>query len=341
MVGSTTRHFAIPPALLCVLVCFALLAPTASAVEAQRVDGSAAAVRDYWTQARMDAAEPVGLDAPAAPERGLECLPVARECAREVGDPAAAPYSAHGKVFFSVTRGAAPGDYVCSGTVVQSQTKSVVWTAGHCVYDPDEGQTVEEDREPGFVENWIFIPAYRDKVAPYGQWVAKRLATTGPWEEAANIKYDLGAAVVRQDAEGKRLQDLVGGRRVAFDRPRDLTYEAIGYPAVAVPRPEFTGEREFRCVSPTTSNDDPGFAGPAAIAIRCDMSGGSSGGGWIANGRLVSVTSYGYDGEFDRLYGPYMSASAKALYRSVRGKPKRKGGKNSGGKGGKKPGGKR
>ena len=49
------------------------------------------------------------------------------------------------------------------------------------------------------------------------------------------------------------------------------------------------------------------------------------------------MTSYGYSRELDRLYGPYMSTSAKALYRKVRGKSKRKG---SGKKGGKKPGGK-
>ncbi len=338
MVGPTTRHSAIPLALLA-LVCALLAAAPASAVETQRVTGSAADVSDYWTAARMRAAEPlespVSADAPT--ERELDC--VLKPCAEKIADPTSPAYSAHGKVYFTIPTGTRAGDYVCSGTVVNSRNRSVVWTAGHCVFTPDE----EGDGDvPGFVSNWIFVPAYSDGLQPYGQWAAKRLATTGPWQEAGNIKYDLGAAIVRSDADGRALQTVVGHRGITFDAPREQTYEAVGYPAEPIPKLEFTGEREYHCVSPPTANDDPGTAGPATIAIRCDMTGGSSGGGWIVNGKLLSVTSYGYSQQLDRLYGPYMSASAKALYRSVRGKPKRKGGKGgkSGGKGGKKPGGK-
>ena len=67
------------------------------------------------------------------------------------------------------------------------------------------------------------------------------------------------------------------------------------------------------------------------------MTGGASGGGWVSFGKLYSVTSYGYSQQLDRLYGPYMSTSAKALYRKVRGKAKGRSGKKPGGK---KPGGK-
>jgi hypothetical protein len=333
------RHLAFPLALISLLA-----AAPAAAVETQRVSDPAAEVRDYWTQARMRAAEPLGADPAAEPSsRALDCLPVpSRMCAKEVPDPTALGVRTHGKVYFSVAKGDRAGDYVCSGTVVNSRKRSVVWTAGHCVYAVDE----EGDGDvPGFVANWIFVPAYDEGAQPFGQWPAKRLATTGPWQAAGNIKYDLGAAVVRRDAEGRRLQNVVGARGIAFDQPRQRTYEAIGYPAENLPTVTFDGEREFSCTSDPVANDDPGTAGPATMAIRCDMTGGSSGGGWISYGKLYSVTSYGYSQELDRLYGPYMSASAKALYRKVSGKAKRKGGKKGGkkpgGKGGKKPGGKR
>ena len=57
------------------------------------------------------------------------------------------------------------------------------------------------------------------------------------------------------------------------------------------------------------------------------MTAGSSGGGWVGGTTapiLLSVTSYGYPTEPDHLYGPYMSAGAKALYKLVRGGKKKK-----------------
>lgn len=335
------------PLLLFAVALALLVSPPAQAeVQAAPVLDRAAEVRDYWTEERMREAEPVGpglsesANDPGPFSRPTDCIPIVRHCAQEVPDPADPAISTHGKVFFTVTRGASPNDYVCSGTVVNSRNRSVVWTAGHCVYDQDPSQSDEALREPGFVSNWMFAPGYRDGETPYGSWTAKRLATTGPWQETANIKYDLGAAVVRADLEGDRIQQVVGARGIAFDQPRDRVYQAFGYPAIAT-RPDFTGEREFICEGAPTGSDDPGTAGPDTLAIKCDMTGGSSGGGWIAGGTLLSVTSYGYSLQLDRLYGPYMSTAARALFRSVRGKPNRKQpgkGKGSGKKNGSKKG---
>jgi V8-like Glu-specific endopeptidase len=358
MLGQTTRHSAIALALLALACALAGAVPARAAVETDRVAQSAAAVRDYWTPARLRAAEPAEMPiaplatggagserdvtakpsfvpaaAPGAPARAAlregsparpDGIPPLDPSAEEVPDPAASDVSAHGKVYFTVPTGDQAGNYVCSGTVVNSHNRSVVWTAGHCVFP--EGGTE-------FVTNWIFIPGYRDGEQPYGQWPAKRLATTGPWQEAGNIKYDLGAAVVRRTAEGGRLQAAVGARGIGFDQPRDQLYRAFGYPAEPVPYPEFTGEREYFCESRPMGTDEPGTAGPPTMSISCDMTGGSSGGGWISGTTLLSVVSYGYSLQLDRLYGPYMSQGAKALYRNVRGKPKKKaGGKESGGK---------
>ena len=331
----------------------ALLCPQAAsaATSVERVGEPAASVLDHWTPARMRAAEPapapspppiagrssgqagVGGGAPsyvpaAAPGDAAGAAmrsgapqpmrgPLPGGTRDEVTDPAAPEFSAHGKVFFTVPSGEEAGDYVCSGTAVNSRNRSVVWTAGHCVL-PETSST--------FVTNWIFVPGHSADAQPYGQWTAKRLATTGPWQESRNIKYDLGAAVVRRTAEGERLGELVGGRGIGFDQPRDHLYRAFGYPAVPSPTAplEFDGDREFRCTSRPLGTDNPGTSGPPTTSIECDMTGGSSGGGWIVDTTLLSVTSYGYQLELDALYGPYMTTEAKSLYRQVRGKPKKK-----------------
>jgi hypothetical protein len=292
------------------------------------------AVRDYWTTARMRHADPVPATAPASPvgpaaaaaesgppsyvepaaadgSGGAELLrgraagtTSAGKLATPVLDPAAKGTRAHGKVFFTVKGGSAPGDYVCSGTAVNSFNKSVVWTAGHCVYDTQDGG--------GKSVNFMFVPAYDQGEAPYGTWTAKRLATTRQWKQGS-LRFDLGAAVMRRN-DGRRLQSVVGARGIGFNQPRDQNYTAFGYPALGI----FTGELEYSCGSSSQGSDSPGGSGPNTMAISCNMTGGSSGGGWIVGRTLLSVTSYGYTSRPDLIYGPYLSQTAKKLYKRVR-----------------------
>ena len=240
----------------------------------------------------------------------------------EIADPADPAYAAHGKIFFTIERGSEAGDYVCSGTAVNSRNRSLVWTAGHCIYD------YEQSGPGGFSSNFVFVPGYKEGVAPYGEWPAKKLGTTAGWKSEGNIRSDLGAAVVTRDATGRKLADVVGATGIGFSQPRAQTLQAFGYPAEQPPL-EFTGEREFRCTGRPFGVDRPaGTSGPPTIGIECDMTAGSSGGGWVGGTTkpiLLSVTSYGYPTEPDRLFGPYMSAEAKDLYKLVRGgKRKRK-----------------
>ena len=53
------------------------------------------------------------------------------------------------------------------------------------------------------------------------------------------------------------------------------------------------------------------------MAIRCDMTGGSSGGGWIVGGNVYSVNSYGYLTQPNVMYGPYQGSVAQQLYTSA------------------------
>jgi hypothetical protein len=338
------------------LAAFLLSTSSASAggpIVAKEADD--AAVRAYWTPARMRAAKPVETPAPESSGSGggadgadgppRVVAPVAAGSAEverlsagvvesepttrfahvdrdEIRNPSAVPFRSHGKVFFSL----GGDDYVCSGTAISAPGRSVVWTAGHCVYDPFEGR---------FAGNWVFVPAYRDGESPFGKWPAERLATTKQWRGNINLKYDLGAAEVQKEAGGQTLTDVVGGRGIGFNQPRRQRYQAFGYPAVPPPL-EFTGEREFRCTSDLGGTDDPQpdepgqrWSGPRTSWIHCDMTAGSSGGGWVADRSVLSVNSYSYCADpaglicEERMYGPYQNKAAEALYRRVAGEVER------------------
>jgi hypothetical protein len=58
---------------------------------------------------------------------------------------------------------------------------------------------------------------------------------------------------------------------------------------------------------------------PATMGIGCDMTGGSSGGGWVVGNTVLSVTSYGYSNQPNVLYGPYQDSVAQQLYASAAG----------------------
>lgn len=274
------------------------------------VEAAPGAVVDHWTRARMRRAEPLALErrTPSGAEDGggeRERRLHAAFDSHEVPDTTSYPNRVHGKVFFEI--GGSP--FVCSGTVVNTAARNVVLTAGHCVYDA--GGTNR------FVDNFLFVPGYRDGSRPFGSWPAETLATTDGWK-SESFNYDVGVAVTAA-AGGEELQDAVGARGIAFDQPRSQGYDAYGYPAAS----PFTGQKLWLCES-SYFGDDPFYAppGPAPMGIGCDMTGGSSGGGWvIGGGYTASVNSFGYSApsEEDHMYGPYFGSVARDLYASVDG----------------------
>ncbi len=342
-----TSHLAVSGLLLALS---ALAIPQAAAASAEtarmRVHQPLTKVEDYWTKSRMRAADPVPTEVPGAPrtaaapaddagapsyvrpaapgsDGGAQLLrgeagaaTGASRTATPVLDPTAPKIRAHGKVFFTVVGGTDPGDFVCSGTAVNSRNKSVVMTAGHCVYDVVTAG--------GKSKNFVFAPAYAAGATPYGKWPAKSLATTRQWKRQGNLRYDVAAAIVKRNESGQRLGSVVGGRGIGFDQPRDQTYDVIGYPQLT----PFDGTVEHECVSPYRGSDSAGSKGPAPMKVDCDMTPGASGGGWIVGDKtLVSLTSYSYGEEYNpngKLYGPYFSTTAKKLYKSVRGGKKKK-----------------
>jgi len=281
--------------LLAVLACALVAVPAAQAarVETKAVAQDKAAVQRYWTAERMQNAIPAQKLLAGKPANNAKKSP--RAAAQQIPPPySSQPTSTNGKVFFTDDG----LNYVCSGTALLSGNKSVVWTAGHCVHDGANN----------FHTNWTFVPAYADGSRPYGTWTARSLLTTSGWAGGGDFSYDNGAAVVSTNG-GSALTDVVGGRNIAFNYQRQQQYAAHGYPA----GPPFDGQRLWVCNSPLVYDDTS--ASPATMGIDCDMTGGSSGGGWIAaGGSVASVNSYGYRTLPNVMFGPYQGSVAQSLY---------------------------
>jgi V8-like Glu-specific endopeptidase len=279
------------------------------------------AVRTFWTAHRMRHARPLsrhpvpaigsrsntGIGSPAygrgvvpptepasAPGSAIVVEggggpPIPYERFEVAGDYTAYPYSTNGRVFVSFPSGSG----FCSATAVNSDNGSVVVSAAHCMYQAGLG---------GWFTSWNFVPAYKDGDAPLGEWPATSGFVASPWVEFETLRHDVGAAVVAKNSIDQSLVEVAGGRGIAWNIEEEQSFQSFGYPS----RSPFSGERMISCISGFGGNDRPPGPGPATLAMGCDMTAGSSGGGWIVQSQhLNSVTSYGLSNEDEVLYGPY------------------------------------
>ena len=284
--------------------------PTAAAAPAHAANAisvtqarQAARVARYWTPARMRAARPLDLVVDAAGKARLRVGAPAREPAASasflaVATPDVAPYSVNGRIF--IRRGDLAG--YCSGTAIDSPSRQLVLTAGHCI---------NSGREGGGKSVWSdylqFVPAYNGGVAPFGAFVARRDEIRAPrqWTNHGNPDFDLGAFLTLPNSEGVDVADAVGGgATIVTDLSRHQTFQSFGYP----------GETKYmqRCSSPYIGDDlvsNP-FPGPPTLGIRCHWAPGASGGGWlIGDGTQINgVNTYLHLDNRSRTFGPYFSA---------------------------------
>jgi V8-like Glu-specific endopeptidase len=207
-----------------------------------------------------------------------------------------------GKVFFTMNG----TDYVCSGSSTAAANHSLVLTAAHCVYD-----------DPGYYSsNFVFVPAYQDGRALFGVFPARSLYVTNQWAARRDLSYDVGVVVV-SPVNGQYLADTVGAQGIAFNLARGAKMYAFGYPATG----RYDGSKLAWC-SGVVSADTQGTADQG---MKCNMTGGSSGGPWFIDfsesngaGTLNSLNSFKYTslGLLDggSMYGPYFGSDIQALY---------------------------
>ena len=293
-------------------------------------------IKGLWNPDRMRKAND--------PDKGVDDSDLSGD--QGVTDPTPAPVDAKavaptyhanaataGKVFFDSPE----GTMVCSATVVEDPAhpgkSNLVWTAGHCVHAGKKG---------GWYRNIAFVPSYnnagrsaaqlqnatREEAAPYGVWWGDWAQTSQQWIEkggetggdGASYDYAVIHVTPEKGGNGKSLEETVGSALpVDFNAPavpKVPSITATGYPAAA----PFDGQKMFQCT------DKPGrlsinASDPTMYRIGCTMTGGSSGGGWVATGSdgkpaLVSNTSIG-PVTSGWLAGPRLGEVAKGVYDSV------------------------
>jgi len=220
------------------------------------------------------------------------------------------PLTATGKVFF--TMGAT--NYVCSGSLITEATtgRSIVLTAGHCVW--------ENKAVGAWATNFIFIPAYDSnpvnncESSPDRCLVATALVASLGFTSQTSFStqattYDWAFAAVEESGES--------GFNLAVDAfSNSATAYAFGYPA-ATP---YSGNDLVYCAGPISP--DPNNGG-RTWGLGCNMTGGSSGGPWLASfstltniGTASSLNSYGYKG-VTKMYGPKFNANTLAVFNSA------------------------
>ncbi len=226
-----------------------------------------------------------------------------------IEDPSVAPLAAHGIIFGSSDA----GDFHCSGTAITSDNRSVVWTAGHCLY---------------FQRQWardvVFVPGYEKQAfgeqdamaetAPYGVWAAEELTVPPEWASNENPLYDFGALRTAPNPNGQFLGDVVAARGIAFNQHPTETVQSFGYPAL--PSAKFDGDHLETCVSQGSGRIWDGM-----VAMGCDMEQGSSGGGWVIREEFVTSNVSGGNMRVwpNMAFGPYLGDAAKTLYDAIRG----------------------
>lgn len=334
--GKTSLRFAF---LLVSLICSALLAvatttatvamaapadPAGTTGSTARLDngqavGSAATaqnVANYWTTDRMRRATPVPEPAPGPatksptgeptgpPGSTLPAKAIA-SAANSLADgnlqlaSAITESAVAGKVFFRKPSG---GDFTCSASALNSPSKQLVITAGHCVHEGSGGN---------WMQNWVFVPRYRSGARPFGTFSAKQFRTFNAWISNSDRSRDVGM-VTTWPLNGNKLVNVVGGHGLNWNYGKTVDVTILAYPS------NFNnGEIQQWCQGTTRAVSI--FDG--RIEIRCNFHPGASGGGWLmsfnnstglgqVDGVLSTITTDGSG--WNR--SPYFDDAVKAMF---------------------------
>jgi hypothetical protein len=239
------------------------------------------------------------------------------------------PNAQVGKLYFDTQPGPAVTWSHCTATAINTENKSFVLTAGHCVYnpDPDKDGIIQggASRNGYWYENVQFCPGY-DHGCNLGVWYARNLYTTNSWFYGTGTpaRYDwsddMAVVLVSRSATNGYLTDAVGGQGIDFNRPVGLYRTSFGYPAPdwRFPQYSYSGENLVYC------NGYDSYDGAGHVVIGCTMTGGASGGPWIINananwlGYVNSVNSHKPAAE--TMGGPYFDSTELNLFQYTRGR---------------------
>ena len=266
---------------------------------------AAQAIESYWTPERMRSATPIE-DSPAylaAIKKYDKDVKAAKERARRspeqskpvpatphqvaprggaVETPAVTPSAydpgyaywhptarTSGKVFFNL----GVGRFVCSGTIVNSEGQDTVWTAGHCVPRRRQRRLGDE----------LGVRARRSTTtwptrARTARGTRSQLWTRTAWSEQLRLRQDMGVAIMGTKFGGYHIVDYLGGQGITVNVGKRRLGERVRIPGGVARSTAAT------CTAAGAHLARVGRScrvGSETIKIPCDMTRGSSGGGWL------------------------------------------------------------
>lgn len=169
------------------------------------------------------------------------------------------PYKAICKLFMKTKSGK---NFIGTGWLTHSNK---LYTAGHCVYDHDEG---------GWMDSIIVIPAMSGSNEPYGRYVSTDLIAAEPWISNKSKRYDMGAIKLNSNvSHNDYIKPILADTDMAT---------VCGYPA-----DRDTGNYQYKMRDTLRKKDDRFF-------YFIDTFGGQSGGPILKdNANSVGIHNYG------------------------------------------------
>ncbi|MGW5655966.1 trypsin-like serine peptidase [Streptomyces humi] len=199
-----------------------------------------------------------------------------------------------GALFSADKAGSLSGNHFCTASVVHSPRRDLIVTAAHCV-DADDGAGL------------VFVPGYRDGLAPYGVWKVGRRYLPDGWSHGQDEDSDVAFAAV-QDRAGKRVEDVTGANRF-------VTGVATGATPVTV-----TGYPDSREV-PVDCTNRPVAHSATQQRIDCpEFTGGTSGSPWVNGDHEVVGVLGGHEqggSTADISYSVVLGGEATELFRDA------------------------
>jgi V8-like Glu-specific endopeptidase len=252
---------------------------------ARRSGVSASAAATYWTAERIRHAVPVAdpkvAVAPMSSSTEIRRAPTGLAGSTAAAAPlspkafgrapAAGPRiraltvnasSTVGRVFFHDPSDGL--DHSCSGSALNSASKRLVITAGHCVHG-GAGRS--------YMQNWVFVPRYNNGARPFGTFSARTFRTFNEWTGSGSRDHDIAMVTTWNNERNQTLVNTVGGNGLSWNYPRDVFLTILGYPA----DPPYDGTWQQYCQG--TTRRVGLFDG--RIEMQCGFTGGSSGGPWL------------------------------------------------------------
>ncbi len=239
------------------------------------------------------------------------------------------PYRASGKLFFNI----GTSTYVCSASMIK---RGVIVTAAHCVANYGASQ---------FYSGWVFVPGYRNGVAPYATWTGAGATIMTSYYNGTDGCYVYGVVCPNDVA----LITLVAQTSPVYPGTSTGWYgygwdgwgftsslltqiTQTGYPVALNGGLFMMRNDSYGYTSSTFSNN---------TVIGSLMTGGSSGGPWLNNfgpkptisgttfgsfsnpNIVVGVTSWGYTSSLPKEQGasPFTSGNIVPLVNAVCGSP--------------------